>query len=97
MAMYKDGKDNFADALAMNIRYALLTKSGRIQVLVKPTPKQLRKRGKRGWHLFRTIESQEDAPRLLEESLQQALAEVESGETFSNGKKKKSRRPKASA
>jgi hypothetical protein len=97
MAMYKNGKDNFTDALAMDVRYALLTKSGRIQVLVKPTAKQLRKRGKRGWHLFRTIESQADAPRLLEEIIQQAVAEVESGDSSINGKKKKSGRPKASA
>jgi hypothetical protein len=95
--MYKEGKDNFADALAMNIRYVVLTKEGRIQVLVKPTAKQLRKRGKRGWHLFRTVESQADAPRLLEESFQQALAEMESSESSGNGKKKKSARPKASA
>jgi hypothetical protein len=95
--MYNGGKDNFADALAMNMRYAVLTKNGRIQVLLKPTAKQLRKRGKRGWHLFRTIESQADAPRLLEESFQQAVAEMESSESSPNGKKKKSARPKASA
>jgi hypothetical protein len=95
--MYQDGKNNFADALAMNLRYAVLTKNGRIQVLVKPTAKQLRKRGKRGWHLFRTIESQVDAARLLEECFQQALAEVETNETSTNGKKRKTARPKTPA
>src|SRR5207244_4391930 len=52
-AMNNDSKTNFTDALAMNVRYAILTKKGRLEILVKPNAKQLRKRGKKGWHLFR--------------------------------------------
>ncbi len=87
--MNRNGKNNFADALAMNVRYAVLTKNGRIEVLLKPSAKQLRKRGKKGWHLFRTIDSQIEAARLLEESFQSALQEIESGGSIRNGKKKK--------
>ena len=83
--MNKNGKNNFTDALAMSVRYAVLTKKGRLEVLVKPTAKQLRKRGKKGWHLFRIIDSQTEAARLLEEGFQSALAEVESNGTRANG------------
>jgi hypothetical protein len=87
--MNKDSNNNFTDVLAMNVRYAVLTKNGRIQILVKPTAKELRKRGQRGWHLFHTIDSQADAARLLEDSFQRALDEIESGGSSTNGKRKK--------
>jgi hypothetical protein len=91
IAMNKNGKNNFADAVAMKVRYAVLTKKSRIEVLVKPTAKQLRKRGKRGWHLFRAIDSQTEAACLLEESFQGALAEIEGNGRSTNGKKRKAR------
>jgi hypothetical protein len=46
---------NYVDALENEHLYAVLTKRGRIQILVQPTAKQLRKRGKRGWRLFSTV------------------------------------------
>ena len=69
--------NSFTDALAMDVRYALLTKAGRIQILIKPSAKKLRKRGKKGWHLFSTVESRVDATQLLNEAIARALAEVE--------------------
>jgi hypothetical protein len=87
--MNKEGNNNFADVLAMTVRYAVLTKDSRIEVLVKPTPKQLRKRGKKGWHLFRTIDSDSDAAHLLEESFRSAVAEIEGNGVHTNGKRKK--------
>jgi hypothetical protein len=89
--MSDNGKNNFADAVAMKVRYAILTKKSRVEVLVKPTAKQFRKRGKRGWHLFRAIDSQADAFHLLEEAFQGALAEVEGNGRSHNGKTKKVR------
>lgn len=84
-------KKNFADVLAMDIRYALLTKKGRIQILVRPTAKEMRKRGKRGWHLFAAVDSQADAEHLLMEAFQNALAQMEAVRSVpdSNGKKLK--------
>jgi hypothetical protein len=93
--MDKNGKNNFADVLGMNVRYAVLIKDQRIQILVKPTAKQLRKRGIKGWHLFRTIDSQTKAAHLLEESFQNALAEIESHGRFANGKRRKASLPKS--
>ena len=87
--MNKDSKNNFADVLAMNVRYAVLIKKQRIQILVKPTAKELRKRGIKGWHLFRTIDSETKAARLLEESFQNALVEIENHGRFANGKRRK--------
>jgi hypothetical protein len=97
IVMNKDSNNNFTDALAMNVRYAVLTKNGRIQILVKPTAKGLRKRGQKGWHLFHTIDSQADAARVLEDSFRRALKEIESGSSSTNGKRKKSLLPKALA
>jgi hypothetical protein len=59
----------------MKVRYAILTKRNRIQVLVKPTAKQLQKRGKRGWHFFRTIDSQPEALGSVEALISQAAGE----------------------
>src|SRR5258708_6738213 len=70
-------KNNFTDALAMDVRYAVLTKKSRVQILIKPSAKQLRKRGKRGWHLFSTVESSADSGTLLNEAVTRALGEAE--------------------
>src|SRR5260370_8237657 len=55
---------NFVDALATDLQFAVLTKRGRVQILVKPSAKELRKRGKRGWQLFVTLDDQTAAPPL---------------------------------
>jgi uncharacterized protein YbaP (TraB family) len=80
-------KNRFVDALATDIRYAVLTKSGRIQILVKPSSKQLRKRGQRGWHLYGTVESQSDAPQLLQDLLDAVLKEADAENTGRASKK----------
>jgi hypothetical protein len=77
-------KDQTRKCYLMKVRYAILTKGSRIQVLVKPTAKQLRKRGTKGWHLFRTIDSQMEAARLLEEGLRDAMAEIEGADQTSS-------------
>ena len=91
--------ENFVDALEREHRYVVLTKTGRIQVLVRPTIKQLRKRGKRGWRLFGTVETSSEAGRALLETVQRALLETEStGEAAGNertkAKNKKAKPPK---
>jgi len=68
-------KSNFVDALATAMRYAVLTKNNRIQILIRPKPKQLRKRGQRGWELFGTIDSDVDAEKMLEQIVKRALAD----------------------
>jgi hypothetical protein len=50
-------KHNYVDALETEHLYAVLTKPGRIQILVHPTAKQLRKRGKKGWCLSSTVDN----------------------------------------
>jgi hypothetical protein len=83
------GKNNFVDALATAMRYAVLTKDGRIQILIRPKPKQLRKRGQRGWQLFGTIDSEVDAEAELEEMIRRALGEFENvGRSQERHKKK---------
>jgi hypothetical protein len=70
-------KLRFVDALAKEVRYAILTKEGRVQILVHPTSKQLRKRGKRGWHLYNAVEGETTVSAVLE-IVRQAIAELES-------------------
>jgi hypothetical protein len=84
-------KNNFVDALAMEVRYAVLTKGSRIQLLIQPSPKELRKRGRRGWHLFGTVNSQVDARQVLDETLHSAITEVEAATAPADGKGKKSK------
>src|SRR5438270_8180356 len=65
---------NFADALATEMHFAVLTKIGRVQILVKPTAKDLRKRGKRGWQLCGTVDYQTDAVAVLDELIKKAIS-----------------------
>jgi hypothetical protein len=81
-------KHNFADVLATELQFAVLTKPGRVQILVQPTVKQLRKRGKRGWRLFGTVENHLDSEKALDEILKEAILEVEA-EDGDKGKKAK--------
>jgi hypothetical protein len=81
--------NNFTDALATEMAFAVLTKTGRIQVLIKPTAKQLRKRGKRGWQLFGVVDDQSDARKILDDTLRRAILEVEGADRAPDQKKKK--------
>ena len=90
-------KNNFTDVLAMEVRYAVLTKKGRIQILVKPKARQLRKRGKRGWHLFSIVDSNPESGQLLNEALARALAEAERIGEPEDGKKSKDKSSKSKA
>jgi hypothetical protein len=68
---------HFTDALGRALHYAVLTKTGRVQILVKPTAKELRKRGKRAWQLFGTVEGDDRALATLAEMVQQAVQGME--------------------
>ena len=87
----KNHRNNFVDALAMEMAYALLTKGSRIQILIQPSPKQLRKRGQRGWHLHSTLENQPNARQELYDVLQSVLLDLESPVNHRNGPEKKKR------
>ncbi len=89
--------NNFADVLATEPQFAVLTKTGRIQILVKPTAKQLRKRGQRGWQIFGTVDQQTDAERILAQLVQRAISEVESADGATGNKEKKLKTAKAPA
>jgi hypothetical protein len=85
---------NFADALATALQFAVLTKTGRVQILVKPSAKELRKRGKRGWKLFGTVDEQNETAAVLDEIVQQAISDVEMAAGDSQRKKKKAKTKK---
>ena len=80
---------NFVDALATDLQFAVLTKRGRVQILVKPSAKELRKRGKRGWQLFGTVDDQTAAAAVLDEIVNKAISEVEMAAGDTDPKKKK--------
>jgi hypothetical protein len=85
---------NYVDALETEHLYAVLTKCGRIQLLLQPTIKQLRKRGKRGWRLFSTVDNGlPDANSILTVAIQGAIQEMNStGRKGENNGEKRSRR-----
>jgi hypothetical protein len=84
--MVKLKRNNFVDSLGkMSLRYAVLSKENRIQVLVNPTPRQLRKRGKRQWQLVQAIDGEPNARQILIDALQTALHDIDIGEQ-GNGK-----------
>lgn len=70
-------KDSFVEALSADVQYAVLTKPGRIQILVRPSTKQLRRRGQRGWHLFGTVVDSADPRGSLAATVEQALVQTE--------------------
>jgi hypothetical protein len=71
-------RTNYVDALENEHPYAVLTKRGRIQILVQPTRERLRKRGKRGWRLFSTVDNgYSDAGPILTATIQEAIQELE--------------------
>jgi hypothetical protein len=85
-------KHNYVDALENEHLYAVLTKQSRIQILVQPTVKELRKRGKRGWRLFGTVDGDlPDAGPILTVTIQRAIQELDStcATVENNGKKHK--------
>jgi hypothetical protein len=86
---------NFADVLATELQFAVLTKPGRIQILVHPTAKQLRKRGKRGWRLFGKVDRAMNSEQALDEILKEAILESETEDGAKNKKGKKLTRIKA--
>jgi hypothetical protein len=87
--------NNFADALATDMQFAVLTKTGRIQILVQPTAKQLRKRGKRGWRLFGTVTDRTNAGPILDDIVRQAISEAETAVGATDNKEKKRKGTKA--
>jgi len=86
---------NFADVLATELQFAVLTKPGRIQILVQPIAKQLRKRGKRGWRLFGSVDHSLNSVQALDEILKEAILEVETDDPGKTKKGKKLARKKA--
>jgi hypothetical protein len=81
-------KHNFADVLATELQFAVLTKPGRIQILVHPTAKQLRKRGKRGWRLFGSVDDHLNSEKALDEMVKEAILEAD----MEDGDKKKAKK-----
>ncbi len=90
---------NWTDLLNQELDYVVLRKGNRLQVLCRPTSKQLRRRGKRNWSLVAAVQANAKAngeggpPHDLREAVLQALVELTSGEhvTPKKPKKKKAR------
>jgi hypothetical protein len=77
-AMVKVKGENFCDSLGkMSLRYVVLTKEDRVQILVNPTQKQLRKRGKRQWRLVQAIDGEPDARKTLQEIVMAVVHDME--------------------
>jgi hypothetical protein len=92
MKTRQKNKINYVDALQNEHLYAVLTKQGRIQILVQPTITRLRQRGQRGWRLFNTVDNGlADAGSILAETIRRAVQEMDAtgAPARSNGRKHK--------
>jgi len=87
---------NWADLISNDLAFVVLSKGNRVQVLVRPNEKQLRRRGKRGWSLLTAIHMSDSSngqmplPDELREAIMQALTDLTTREP---GKKAGKLRP----
>jgi hypothetical protein len=93
---------NWADVLAKELDHVVLVKENRLQAIVRPSKKQLRRRGKRGWSVVTAIEAAREnngqvaLPPALGEAVLQALTTLACGgrlEPGKPGKKKRAAQP----
>jgi len=96
--------NSWADVLERELEYLVIRKANRLQVLVRPTTKQMRTRGKRDWTLVAAIppadaDSSGNAQDELREAVLNTLSEMTPGhpEQAKKGKAKKGRAKKPKA
>ncbi len=65
--------ENFTAEADREYRYAVLSREGAVQILVRPTANDLRMYGEQGWDLVRAIENPLGAWLLLQETLRTAV------------------------
>ena len=81
-------RPNWSDALGQDIAYVVLRKENRVQVGFHPSPKQLRRWGKRDWLLVAAIPAtphKNDLGGLPEELRQAVLEELRKFTAVKNG------------
>lgn len=89
---------NWADVLNRKLDFVVLHKENRVQVLVRPTQKQMRRRGKRSWKVAAAIDALDETnghaslPRALQDAVLQTLREMVKAEQAEKVKEKKSRK-----
>jgi hypothetical protein len=94
---------NWTDVLSQKADYVLLKKNNRLQILVRPDHKQLRRRGKRSWVLVAAIQTATESnghgepPDELREAVLQALVELTSADQSAIKKVKKGKKAKRKA
>ena len=88
---------NWADVLAKELDHVVLVKDNRMQVIVRPSRKQLRRRGQRGWSVVTAIETAAESngqvalPPALGKSVVRALAALARGGRLGPGETEKKR------
>jgi DNA invertase Pin-like site-specific DNA recombinase len=89
---------NWADVLDRKLDYAVLRKENRLQVLVRPTQKQLRRRGKRSWTVAAALDAVDGnnghaaLPRGLQDAIMQTLREMARADQDEKTKDKKAKK-----
>src|SRR5205807_1843643 len=97
-------ESSWADVLERELEYLVIRKANRLQVLVRPTTKQMRTRGKRDWTLVAAIppadaDGSGNAQDELREAVLQTHSEMTPGhpQETKKGKSKKGRAKKPKA
>jgi hypothetical protein len=90
---------SWTDVLAREPAFVVLVRQNRLQVIVRPGQKQLRRRGQRGWAVAAAIDAAAGGgpvPPELREAVVQALEALDGGPKGKKaGSKKKHRPPRA--
>jgi hypothetical protein len=99
------GRDNnWADILDQALEYLVIRKANRLQVLVRPTPKQVRRRGKRAWSVVASITaanaaepnaSQDELREAVLQTLSEMAANLQEEAQQTKTKKKKTKKAKS--
>ena len=87
---------NWADVLDRDSAFVVLTKQNRLQVIVRPSRKQLRRRGKRGWEVAAAIDAvggSGPAPAALREAIAEVLEVLHGGREGKKKARRKKKRP----
>jgi hypothetical protein len=67
---------SWVDVLGKEVAYVIVTKANRVQVLVHPNARQLRRRGKRNWSLVAAFHKSEEGPTSLPAEVRDAVLET---------------------
>lgn len=79
-------KKSWCDALGeKNINFAVITKNNRVQIIIEPTEKQCRRRGKKNWEPFAMVNSDGNPYEIMLQHVQEAIQKIKNQKQHRKG------------